>query len=210
MARPIKWRRVDRPPEVPEFRPTGGKGAGGMNILLVEEYEAIRLKDALGLEQEACAQRMQISRATFQRILSAARAKLADSLVQGKGIRIEGGNWRRGLCSIVCRQCGHRWEATADQLADAQLRIHCPQCNATDASCLSFGRQGQGRGYGRAGAGEGRGGARGRGHGRGGGRGPVTFDDDEHFCRHACWRYDQGPRQRNERSSSASELPGAD
>ncbi len=194
MARPIKWRRVDRPPDVPEFRPAGGQGAGGVNILLVEEYEAIRLKDELGLEQEDCARRMQVSRATFQRILSTARAKIADSLVHGKGIRIEGGNWRRGLCGVSCRQCGHRWEATADQLADARQQIHCPQCDATDVSCISYGRQGQGRGHGRAG--EGHGGARGRGRaGRrdpwDGGRDPLTFDDDEHFCRRACWRYDE-------------------
>ncbi len=55
MARPFKWRRIDSPPAVPEFKPAGGGDpARGVNTLLVEEYEAIRLKDALGLEQEAC------------------------------------------------------------------------------------------------------------------------------------------------------------
>ena len=65
-------------------------------ILKVEEVEAIRLKSHLNLEQEECAQMMQISRPTFQRILGEAYAKIADALTNGKGIRIEGGNYCLG------------------------------------------------------------------------------------------------------------------
>ena len=188
MARPFKWRRIDSPPAVPEFKPAGGGDpAGGINTLLVEEYEAIRLKDALRLEQEACAERMQVSRATFQRILSNARAKVADSLVQGKGIRIEGGNWRRRMCEVVCRQCGYRWEADSDVLSaedDASLR--CPRCGSDAVVCVPVARYGRGRGPGHGG---------GRGRGRGAGRSDVSGGgqpgDGGGFCRGNCWRYAQ-------------------
>jgi predicted DNA-binding protein (UPF0251 family) len=182
MARPFKWRRIDSPPAVPEFTPAGGGDpAGGVNTLLVEEYEAIRLKDALGLEQEACAERMQVSRATFQRILSNAREKIADSLVQGKGIRIEGGNWRRRMCEVVCRQCGNHWEADSDMMsAEDDTSLRCPRCGSDDIVCVPVARYGRGRGPGFGG---------GRGRGRGAGGGPP--DDGGGFCRGSCWRYGQ-------------------
>ncbi len=62
----------------------------------MEEVEAIRLKDHLGMEQEECAQNMKISRPTFQRILMEGRAKIADALINGKYIRIEGGDYCLG------------------------------------------------------------------------------------------------------------------
>jgi predicted DNA-binding protein (UPF0251 family)/predicted Fe-Mo cluster-binding NifX family protein len=65
-------------------------------VLKVEEFEAIRLKNHLNLEQEECAQMMQISRPTFQRILIEAYSKIADALSNGKGIRIEGGSYCLG------------------------------------------------------------------------------------------------------------------
>ncbi|MGI6685891.1 MAG: DUF134 domain-containing protein [Bacillota bacterium] len=59
----------------------------------VEEYETIRLMDLEGLDQEQCAQRMNVARSTVQRIYNQARKKIADSLVNGKMLRIEGGNF---------------------------------------------------------------------------------------------------------------------
>lgn len=65
-----------------------------------EEIEAIRLKDYLGLEQEECANVMKVSRQTFQRILADARKKIADALINGKAIKIQGGNYclGKGYC----------------------------------------------------------------------------------------------------------------
>ena len=60
--------------------------------LKVEELEAMRLKDIEGLSQEECAQQMEISRQTFQNILDLAREKIAKALVEGKAIRIGGGD----------------------------------------------------------------------------------------------------------------------
>jgi uncharacterized protein len=58
-------------------------------ILLPEEYEAIRLKDLEGLEQNDCAKEMNISQPTFHRIISSARKKIADAIINKKAIKIE-------------------------------------------------------------------------------------------------------------------------
>ena len=59
----------------------------------VEELESIRLKDLLRLSQEEAAERMGVSQPTFHRILSEAHRKIAEAFVEGKAIRIEGGNY---------------------------------------------------------------------------------------------------------------------
>jgi len=64
------------------------------SVLLVDEFEAVRLKDLLGLEQEECAVKMRISQPTFHRLILSARRKIADAIVNGKAIRIEGGNYK--------------------------------------------------------------------------------------------------------------------
>jgi predicted DNA-binding protein (UPF0251 family) len=79
-------------------------------FLTVEGLEAVRLSDLQGMDQETAANMMNVSRQTFGRILSEARGVIADALVGGKVLRIEGGNfemppfgregrrrrWRRG------------------------------------------------------------------------------------------------------------------
>ena len=90
MARPTKWRKIEHIPAIPYFVPSESDVAElPENILKLEELEAIRLKDLEGLEQGECAERMEVSRPTFQRILLSAREKVADSLINGKMIRIE-------------------------------------------------------------------------------------------------------------------------
>lgn len=97
MARESKCRRVAFMPPVKAYKPVGVPLADLHEVVLkVEEFEAIRLKNHLNLEQEACAQMMQISRPTFQRILTEAYAKIADALSNGKAIRIEGGSYCLG------------------------------------------------------------------------------------------------------------------
>jgi predicted DNA-binding protein (UPF0251 family) len=59
----------------------------------VEELESIRLKDYLRLSQEEAAERMGVSQPTFHRIVSEAHRKIAEALVEGKAIRVEGGNY---------------------------------------------------------------------------------------------------------------------
>jgi predicted DNA-binding protein (UPF0251 family) len=60
-------------------------------VLTLDELEALRLADLNGQYQESAAEQMKISRATFARIVEAARKKVADSLLHGKALRIEGG-----------------------------------------------------------------------------------------------------------------------
>jgi predicted DNA-binding protein (UPF0251 family)/predicted Fe-Mo cluster-binding NifX family protein len=94
MSRPQKHRRVAFIPDVTFFKPAGIPLRDIEEIqLTVEELEAIRLKDLEGLEQGEGADKMNVSRPTFQRILSSARQKIAEALLNGKSIRIEGGNF---------------------------------------------------------------------------------------------------------------------
>jgi uncharacterized protein len=94
MSRPIKCRRIAYLPNVTYFKPAGIPMRELEEVnLSIEEAEAIRLKDLEGLEQEEAAEKMNISRPTFQRILASARRKISDVLLNGKAIRIEGGNF---------------------------------------------------------------------------------------------------------------------
>ena len=53
--------------------------------------EAIRLADLEGMYQEHAAENMGISRQTFGRIIESAHKKVAEALIKGKALRIEGG-----------------------------------------------------------------------------------------------------------------------
>jgi hypothetical protein len=86
--------------------------------------EAIRLKDVENLEQQQCADRMQISRQTFQRILGAARNKIAVALLKGKAIRIEGGNFE--LSTV--RNASYR-QSCRDSYEESGSMSSFPGCN---------------------------------------------------------------------------------
>lgn len=94
MPRPRKCRRVAFLPGTTYFKPAGiPLRELEENIITVEEIEAIRLKDIEDLEQEQCALKIGISRATFQRMLESARKKITDALINGKAIKIQGGTF---------------------------------------------------------------------------------------------------------------------
>lgn len=96
MSRPPKCRRVCHFPQNLEFYPTQNERQGQPVILTLDEYETIRLIDKEGFSQEQCSQRMQVARTTAQKIYESARYKLAQALVEGLPLRIEGGAYR--LC----------------------------------------------------------------------------------------------------------------
>jgi len=93
MPRPCKRRRICGNPTSNFFKPAGVRIRDIEEISLSEdEFEAIRLKDFKNNQQEECAQKMDISQPTFQRILVSARKKISDAIVNGKAIKIEGFN----------------------------------------------------------------------------------------------------------------------
>jgi predicted DNA-binding protein (UPF0251 family) len=79
-------------------------------ILLHEELEALRLTDLEGRHQEDAAEQMGISRATFQRVVTEARRKVAQALVNGAALQIEGGTFRVAYVRRHCADCGHDWD----------------------------------------------------------------------------------------------------
>ena len=95
MVRPRLCRRVRFNPDITYFKPRGIPLRELEEvILLVDEYEAVRLKDLEGLEQEECAKKMNVSQPTFHRLVLSSRKKIADAIINGKAIKIEGGNFR--------------------------------------------------------------------------------------------------------------------
>jgi len=121
-------RKVSTLPQVNHFKPAGVPLSSIDEInLLVEEAEAVRLKDLEGLEQEECAEKMRISRTTFSRILDQARQKIADALLNGKGLRIEGGNFEMAVRRFRCLS-GHEWDVPFETMVSSPPEI-CPDCD---------------------------------------------------------------------------------
>ncbi len=94
MPRPRKLRFVQGRPIVDAFLPNRMPPWGREEVILsIEGLEAIRLSDFQGLDQDTAASLMNVSRQTFGRILAEARVIIADALVMGKILRIEGGHF---------------------------------------------------------------------------------------------------------------------
>lgn len=138
MGRPHKERRVEQIPSVTHYKPAGIplRGLEEINLTIVE-MEAIRLADIEQLDQGAAADRMEVSRPTFHRIINTAHQKIASALWKGQAIRIDGGNFRiahhcqTGMRHFICAHCGHRWSlphGTGQRCHD----LICPACQASD------------------------------------------------------------------------------
>ncbi|MBW1648483.1 MAG: DUF134 domain-containing protein [Deltaproteobacteria bacterium] len=131
MVRPRKDRLVAFEPEVSYFKPRGIPMIELAEVCLtVDEREAIRLADQLGLSQEEAGRRMGVSRATFGRIIQRARRTVADALISGKAIRIDGGNYRIVMDSrrFQCAACSHQWEEPPGTGRPSA----CPLCSSED------------------------------------------------------------------------------
>jgi predicted DNA-binding protein (UPF0251 family) len=98
-------------------------------ILTVDEFEAIRLADLEGLYQEEAAERMKVSRQTFGRIIESAHKKVAETLVKGKALRIEGGEFEMAAeRKFTCYSCRHTWQLPYGTGRPAE----CPACKSRD------------------------------------------------------------------------------
>jgi predicted DNA-binding protein (UPF0251 family) len=78
--------------------------------LTIDEFEAIRLADLENLYQQQAADKMKISRPTFGRIIESAHKKVAEALVRGKALKIEGGDFEIAETrKFTCHDCQHKW-----------------------------------------------------------------------------------------------------
>ncbi len=128
MPRPPKRRLVEQLPAATYFKPAGIRMVDLDEVQLsIDELEAIRLKDREGFDHVTCAERMNVSRPTFHRILRMGHQKVADALTTGKAIRIEGGIYQL-KDQHQCRQCGHTWKIKGD----APQEDVCPACQAPE------------------------------------------------------------------------------
>lgn len=104
MPRPQICRNISGQPSVVYFKPAGVPLAElEESMLSIDEFEAIHLKDLDGKEQEECAKMMGISQPTFHRLILSARKKIADAIVNGKAIKIKGGNTK--IAKMTHRGC---------------------------------------------------------------------------------------------------------
>ena len=128
MVRPRKDRLVAYNPEVSYFKPRGIPMIDLEEVgLTIDEREALRLADLNGLSHEEAGQSMGVSRATFGRIIQKARRVVADALINGKAINIEGGSYKLidGPRIFACEGCQFTWEEPRGTGRPAA----CPSCN---------------------------------------------------------------------------------
>ena len=126
MPRPCKCRRVGGLPPASYFKPAGIPLRELEEILLsVDGLEALRLADAEGLTMAEAAGHMHVSRHTFGRILAKARRCVAEALLRGHALRVEGGHYRlaaegeTGAESTGQPCCtGHSDQSEAPDIAD--------------------------------------------------------------------------------------------
>ncbi len=140
MPRPRRRRWVWNTPSVTYYKPAGIPKASLEEVVLtVDELEAIRLCDLENLSQQESAEKMNISQPTFNRILNSAKNKIADAIVNGKAIRIEGGVYEMafgkgrgrgpyaagpgGVCK--CPNCGYEQPHAPGQPC---TQLICPKC----------------------------------------------------------------------------------
>jgi predicted DNA-binding protein (UPF0251 family) len=112
MVRPQKNRIVAFNPETSYFKPRGIPMIDLEEVqLTVDEREALRLADLLGLSHEESGKQMGVSRATFGRIVQNARNIVADALINGKAINVGGGNYTivNEERHFLCQECNHDW-----------------------------------------------------------------------------------------------------
>lgn len=129
MSRPKCCRHVGCLPDKNYFKPRGIPSSQLEEVVLsLDEYEAVRLADFAGLYQEQAALRMNISRQTFGRIIAEAHRKIADVIINGKALKIEGGDIAiKETTCFICGRC-HRSFVVGNEEKDMKM---CPYCRMT-------------------------------------------------------------------------------
>ena len=129
MSRPFKCRHIGCEPGINCFKPRGIPLAELQEVVLtVDEFEAVRLADLEGLYQQAAAEKMKISRQTFGNIIRGAHGKIADAIINGKAVKIEGGVYTRAEKRMfICEECSHDWELGYGTGRPRE----CPKCKSS-------------------------------------------------------------------------------
>ncbi len=130
MPRPRCKRIVWGEPDYMLFKPIGVPASQLDEVVMtVDELEALRLADFMGLYHDEAAGQMKVSRQTFGRIIESARKKTARTLIEGKVLRIEGGTVEvTEKRTFMCDRCSHTWEAPHG----AGRPEGCPLCTCTN------------------------------------------------------------------------------
>ena len=145
MVRPRKIKFVNFEPDITYFKPLAVPLNQLKEVeLTVDELETLRLSDVEKLSQIDAAEKMHIHQSTFQRTLVRAREKLTDALVNGKAIKIHGGDYKtepvrqgrgrgrmsgqfaagpNGIC--ICTKCNYE---TAHIRGKPCNQRKCPKC----------------------------------------------------------------------------------
>ena len=128
-------RRVNLPPKFHNFKPSGIPRNMLETILLTyDEYEAVRLADYLGKEHLEASKMMNISRPTFTRLIDRARKKIAQAIINGMELTIEGGNVDFANALYRCRACGEEEILPIDAEVEK-----CNECGSDDIEDLLSG-----------------------------------------------------------------------
>ena len=123
MPRPKQDRKISIPPLMKGFKPFGIPRRMLSSVsLLYDEYEAIRRLDYEGMNQDQAAVQMNVSRPTLTRIYEKARKTIAQALVEGKMIMIEGGNVQFDRAWYRCRRC-------YKLIGGLENHVQCKDCN---------------------------------------------------------------------------------
>jgi len=135
MPRPQSERIVHEPPIFSDFKPIGVRAQNlGRILLTLDEFEAFRLADQVGLSHAEAAEEMEISRSTFTRLIEKARKKIADFLIQGKLLSIEGGSIHFRNNTFECQSCGHMFKTNM-----VNTITECPACHSGNLINLAGG-----------------------------------------------------------------------
>ncbi|MCU4157301.1 DUF134 domain-containing protein [Carboxylicivirga sp. A043] len=131
MPRPKRKRLIEHPPPIDGFKPFGVPIQNlEPVILLYEEYEAMRLADYEGMNQEQAAEKMQVSRPTFTRIYDRARRNVAKAFVEGKALMIEGGDFHSENYWYKCEACQKL------NVSDLEM-VNCRYCQANSLRLIN-------------------------------------------------------------------------
>ena len=129
-------RKLSEPPAIKGFNPYGGRKFSSKDssvVLLLEEYESLRLCDYENLNHSDASEKMCVSRPTFTRIYASALQKIAKALIEGLALSIEGGKFYFDSDWHECSACGCYFNHPQKE---TELR-HCPLCQCCDFKAIS-------------------------------------------------------------------------